>query len=86
MIIERANVKTATVEKAREMIGPGTGIGETEVVEATGKTEECHGVMLGVTTMTARHGGIEIFLKVAWTEGQVLAAVEDPQEVIVMNL
>lgn len=87
MTIERVSVKTATVEKAHEMIGHGTGIEETEVAEATGKTEECQGVMLGVTTMTGRHGGTEIFLRVAWTEGQGLAvaAVEDLQEAIVMN-
>ena len=78
-------MKTATVEKAHEMIGPGTGIEETEVAEAIGKTEGCQGVMLGVTTMIARRGGIEIFLRVAWTEGRVLAAVEDPQEATVTN-
>ena len=86
MTIEPANVKTATGEKAHETIGSGIGIGVTEVAEGIGKIEECQGVMLDVTTMIARHGGTEIFLKVAWTEGQVLAAVEDPQEVIVMNL
>lgn len=74
------------VEKAHEMIEHGIGIGGIEVVEATEKTEECQGVMLGVTTMTAHHGGIEICLRVAWTEDQVPAAVVDPQEAIVMNL
>lgn len=86
MTIERANVKTATVEKVHETTEHGTGIGEREVAEVTGKTEGCQGVMLDVMTMTAHRGGIEIFLKVAWTEGQVLAAGEDHQEAIVMNL
>ncbi len=58
-------MKIATVEKAHETIGHGTGIEETEVAEVKGKTEDCQGVMLDVTTMTAHHGGIEIFLKVA---------------------
>lgn len=73
------------VGKAREMIGHGTGIGETEVAEATEKTEECQDVTLGVMTMTVRLGGTEISLRVAWTEGQVPAAVEDLQEATVMN-
>ena len=85
MTIERANVKTATAEKAHETIGHGTGIGETEVAEVIGKTEECQDVMLDVTTTTARHGEIEICSKVAWTEGQVPVAVEGFQEAIVMN-
>ena len=86
MIIERANVKIAMVGKAHEMIEHGIGIGGTEVAEATEKTEECQGVMLGVTTMTGHRGGTEIFLRVAWTEDLVPAAVADLQEAIVTNL
>ena len=73
------------VEKAHETIEHGIGIEGIEVAEATEKTEECQGVMLGVTTMIAHHVGIEICLRVAWTEDQQLAAVADPQEAIVMN-
>ena len=83
--IERVNVKTATVEKVHETIEHGIGIGEREVAEVTEKTEGCQDVMLDVTTMTARRGGTEIFLKVAWIEDQVPAAGEDHQEAIVMN-
>ena len=79
-------MKIATVEKAHEMIEPGTEIGETEVVEVTEKIEECRGVMLGATTTTAHRGGIEIFSRVAWTEVQVPAAVGDLQEAIEMSL
>ena len=76
------------VEKAPEMIEHGIGIGGIEVAEAIEKTEECQGVMLGVTTMTAHREEIEIeiFLRGAWTGDQVPAAVADPQEAIVMNL
>ena len=73
------------VEKEHEMIGHGTGIGEIEVAEPRGKIEECQGVMLGVTILTAHREGTETFLRVAWTEGQVRAAVEHPPEAIVMN-
>ena len=73
-------------EKTHGTIGRGTGIGEREVAEETGKTEECRGVMLGVTIMIAHRGGTEISLRAAWTEDQVQAAVEDPQEAIVTNL
>ena len=72
--------------KTHGMIGRGTGIGEREVAEATGKTEECQGVTLGVTIMIVHRGGTEISLRAAWTEDQVRAAVEDPQEAIVTNL
>ena len=65
MTIERVNVKTATVEKALETIGHGTGTGEIEVAEATGKTEECQGAMRGVMIMTARREGTETFSRVA---------------------
>lgn len=85
MIIELANVKTVMVGKAHEMIGHGTEIEETEVAEATEKTEECRDVMLGVMTMNVRHEGTEIFLRVGWTEGQVPLVVEDLQEAIAMN-
>lgn len=85
MTIERANAKTATVEKALEMTGHGTATEETEVPEVIEKTEECQDVMLDVTTMTARRGGTETFSKVAWTEGRVPVAVEDLQEAIVTN-
>lgn len=79
-------MKIATVEKAHEMIGHGTGIGEIGVAEAIEKTEECQGGMLGATTMSARPGGTEIFSRVVWTEVQVLAAVGGrPQEAIVMS-
>ena len=73
-------------EKTHGTTGRGIEIGEREVAEATGKIEECRGVMLGVTIMIAHRGGTEISLRAAWTEDQVRGAVEDPQEAIVTNL
>ena len=71
-------------EIAREMIelGIGTeGIGEEEVTEMT---EGCLGAMLDVMITTDHHEGTEIFLKVAWIEGQEVA-VEVLHEVIETN-